>query len=127
MRDALFTVNNLGKLALPGETFSDSSRTECRLSASNTPDDCKAVMMEDLIGPDGTNARFVVEKIRVYWAVTLPSQLTRILTNAGGVNATVQNVVDSVVGDCDVCAAFAKAPRVPVAGTPLASAFNEKH
>ena len=38
----------------------------------------------------------------------------------------VLKVVDSLVNEGDVCAAFEKAPHLQVAGTSLASAFDEK-
>ena len=36
------------------------------------------------------------------------------------------NHVDEVSENCDVCRAFDKAPRVPIAGASAVSMFNEK-
>ena len=34
--------------------------------------------------------------------------------------------VDGVLGNCEVCRAFDKAPHLPVAGTSSVSCFNER-
>ena len=36
------------------------------------------------------------------------------------------NHVNKVLGTCEVCRAFDKAPRIPIAGTTTVSAFNGK-
>ena len=48
------------------------------------------------------------------------------MTDADGAGVTVLTVAGSGVGECDVRATFGEAPRLPLAGTSLASAFNEK-
>ena len=68
--------------------------------------------MKDLAEPDAHNARLIVEKLHFDWGHYAASQIIRILADAGGVDANVSKVADSVASDCDVCAAFERVPGV---------------
>ena len=41
-------------------------------------------------------------------------------------NLSLLRHVEEVVNQCDVCKAFDKAPRAPIAGTSTVAMFNEK-
>ena len=48
------------------------------------------------------------------------------LTDADGVGTNALKIVDSAVGECEVCLASEKAPRLTVAGTSQAWASDEQ-
>ena len=83
-------------------------------------------MTKNPIDPDAKNARPAVKQLHFNKRHAAAPQIKRILTDAGGVGATVLEAAVSVVVERDVCADFEKAPRLPAAGTPLVSAFDEK-
>ena len=118
-------VKTLGQIALPGVAFSNFLGAECWFAAPNTSHAGEAGIPINLVDPDNTTARLVAKKLQVNWGHVSAPQLKRILPDADGVGATKLKVADFVVGERDVCAAFDKAPRPPLAGASLASALND--
>ena len=109
------TAKNLGQVTLPGAAFGDASAEKCWSTVPNTSHACKAVMMKNLIDPGVTNVRLLVEKLHVNWGRASAWQLKRIVTDSDGMGTSASKA-----------AALERAPHLPVAGTSLASAVNEK-
>ena len=76
--------------------------------------------------PDERYERLILKKLRVNWGRAAASQIKRILTDAGRLGTNVLKVDVPAVRERKACVAFGKAPRLPAAGTSVASAINGK-
>ena len=68
----------------------------------------------------------IIMKLHVNWGHASVSELKRALVDSEGSHSHLVNFVDETLEHCDVCRAFDKALYVPIAGTSMASEFNEK-
>ena len=84
-------------------------------------------MLKNLIDPNESNARLIVEKLHVKWGHAPASQLQRIFADADGVGNTELNVLDSVADACFARKACDEAPHLPAAGTSLVSALTKRY
>ena len=87
---------------------------------------CTAVTSGDARGDSISGPKKIIMKLHVNWGHASATQLKRVLVDSDGGTSHLANYVDDVLGNCDVCTAFDKAPHVPIAGTSAVLMFNEK-
>ena len=83
-------------------------------------------MQEDASNLNPHDARNIARKIHLNWGHSSARRHRRILADAFGVSKTALDAAGGEVNQCDFCRACVRAPHLPVAGTPLVSASNEK-
>ena len=98
----------------------------CSFALPRTFSACKAVTLGDAGDGNQSDPKKIIGKLHVNWGHASAQQIKRVLVDAGGDNLSLLRHVEQVVSQCDVCKAFEKAPRTPIAGTPTVAMFNEK-
>ena len=68
----------------------------------------------------------IVMKLHANWGHAWTQQLKRVLAGSGGEHVHLITRDDEVLDQCELCRAFDKAPRAPIAGALAASMFYEK-
>ena len=63
----------------------------------------------------------IIMKVHANWGHASATQFERVLIDSDGGMSHLVNQVDQVLETCDVCRAFDKAPRIPIAGTTSVS------
>ena len=74
-----------------------------------------AVMSKDARRSIPQDARDISRQLYLNWDHASSRQLERILVDPDGANKLLLDVAGDVVGQCEVCQAFDKSPRLPVA------------
>ena len=87
---------------------------------------CTAVTLRDAQDEGAEDPKKIIMKLHANWGHASASQLKRILVDSDGGMSHLVAHVDSVLGNCEVCRAFDKAPHLPIAGTSSVSCFNER-
>ena len=87
---------------------------------------CTAGTLGDARGDSISDPEQIITKLHANWGHASANQLKRELVDSDGGMSHLANRADEVLENCDVCRAFDKAPRVPIAGTSAVSMFNEK-
>ena len=87
---------------------------------------CSAATLGDARGDSISDPGKIVMEPHVNSGHESATQLKRVLVDPDGGASHSVNHVDDVLGNCDVCRAFAGAPHVPIAGTSAVSMCNEE-
>ena len=87
---------------------------------------CAAATSGDARDDSISDPKKIIMKLHVNWGHASATQLKRVLVDSDGSMSHFAPHLEAVLGKCDVCRAFDKAPHVPIAGASAVSMFNEK-
>ena len=86
----------------------------------------RAVTLGDAIDPCSSDSDEICMKLLVNRGRASTHQLRRVLADSDLEAAGLACCAGEVLEQCEICRAFDKAPRIPIAGTSIFSAINEE-
>ena len=96
----------------------------CCCSAPKRFEARKFVLSQDAMDSGDHEAGGIAKKAHLDWGRAPARELQRLLVVGGGAKKRSLVSADEVVGQCEACEAFGKAPRLPAAGTSPASSVG---